>query len=97
MVFSSFFTETIGSGDGVFGGVGAFSSTGDGNGGGILVPSVSEPNLKSRAGSWNRFELEVVALPPTLELVGLGIVNDDDCLYFVALDEPEKLSSVTLG
>ena len=83
MVFSSFFREVIGSGGGVFGGVGAFSSTGDGNGGGILVPSVSEPNLKSRAGSWNRFELEVVALPPTLELVGFGIVDVDDCLYSV--------------
>lgn len=35
-------------------GVAGFSSSmGDGRGGGISVPSVREPNLRSRAGSWN--------------------------------------------
>lgn len=61
---------------GVSGGVGAgFSSTGEGTGGGISVPSVREPNLKSRAGSSNR--LAEVA-PPGVEVVVLvcdGIVD----------------------
>lgn len=29
------------------------SCMGEGSGGGMFVPSVSEPNLRSRAGSWN--------------------------------------------
>lgn len=32
---------------------GCSSSMGDGRGGGISVPSVREPNLRSRAGNWN--------------------------------------------
>lgn len=36
-----------------FGVAGFSSSMGDGRGGGISVPSVREPNLRSRAGSWN--------------------------------------------
>lgn len=35
---------------------GGSSSTGDGSGGGMLVPSVRDPNLNSRTGSSNRFE-----------------------------------------
>lgn len=34
---------------------GGSSSIGEGKGGGMLVPSVKEPNLKLRAGSSNRF------------------------------------------
>lgn len=36
-----------------FGVSGFSSSVGDGRGGGISVPSVREPNLRLRAGSWN--------------------------------------------
>lgn len=32
---------------------GCSSCMGEGRGGGISVPSVREPNLRSRAGSWN--------------------------------------------
>ncbi len=39
---------------GVSGGVGTVLSTGEGGGGGMSVPSVSEPNLKSRTGSSKR-------------------------------------------
>lgn len=39
------------------------SSTGEGRGGGMLVPSVKEPNLKSRAGSWNLVDRLGVPLP----------------------------------
>lgn len=43
---------------GVSGGVGAASSCiGDGSGGGMSVPSVREPNLRSRAGSSKRLAL----------------------------------------
>ena len=43
---------------GVSGGVGAASSCiGDGSGGGMSVPSVREPSLRSRAGSSKRLAL----------------------------------------
>lgn len=48
---------------GVSGGVGPASSSsiGDGRGGGMLVPSVSEPNCRSRDGSSKRMLLAVSA------------------------------------
>lgn len=36
------------------------SCMGEGSGGGMFVPSVSEPNLRSRAGSWNLVPLLLV-------------------------------------
>lgn len=47
---------------------------GDGGGGGISVPSVKEPNLKSRAGSSNRPEVGedgVVATPSARFFAGM--------------------------
>jgi hypothetical protein len=68
---------------GVSGGVGAASSCiGDGSGGGMLVPSVREPNLRSRAGSSNRF---AEAVP-----VGAAVSVCDD---IVVLREDSSLNS----
>lgn len=39
------------------------SSMGEGRGGGMLVPSVKEPNWRSRAGSWNLGAPLAVLLP----------------------------------
>ncbi len=51
-VSSFFFSTTAAAG---LGAAGAFSCTGEGRGGGMSVPSVRDANLKSRAGSSNRF------------------------------------------
>lgn len=56
----SFFSTQTSAAVGVLGGVGT-SCTGDGIGGGILVPSVREPNLKSNAGNWKRLVVVVEA------------------------------------
>lgn len=53
---------------GVLGGVGT-SCTGEGRGAGMSVPSVRDPNLKSRAGSSN-----LVLDPPEEAPVGLDVI-----------------------
>lgn len=74
------------------------SSIGEGRGGGMLVPSVREPNLRSRAGSWNLGgRLAVALLLPFMRAVILACFRNGTLVCWLVWMEEGAIGEVESG